>query len=86
MGAQWMQAIYLNLLLEMEACVVLAPLLIKNLQITFEKDRALVRRFQKIDIKEPTKDETIKILSGLKSYYESYHKIKYTSDAIISSS
>jgi len=49
----------------------------------FEKDRALVRRFQKIDIKEPTKDETIKILSGLKSYYESYHKIKYVNEAII---
>ena len=49
----------------------------------FEKDRALVRRFQKIDIKEPTKDETIKILSGLKSYYENYHKIKYANDAII---
>ena len=49
----------------------------------FEKDRALVRRFQKIDIKEPTKDETIKILSGLKIYYESYHKIKYTNEAII---
>ena len=49
----------------------------------FEKDRALVRRFQKIDIKEPTKEETIKILSGLKSYYEFYHKIKYANDAII---
>lgn len=49
----------------------------------FEKDRALVRRFQKIDIKEPTKDETIKILLGLKPYYENYHKIKYANDAII---
>ena len=50
----------------------------------FEKDRALVRRFQKIDIKEPTKEETIKILNGLKSYYEDHHQIKYSSDAIIS--
>jgi len=50
----------------------------------FEKDRALVRRFQKIDIKEPTKEETIKILNGLKSYYEVHHQIKYSSDAIIS--
>ena len=50
----------------------------------FEKDRALVRRFQKIDIKEPTKDETIKILRGLKSYYEKHHNIKYSSDSIIS--
>ena len=56
----------------------------KEFRNYFEKDRALVRRFQKIDIKEPTKDETIKILSGLKSYYENYHKIKYTNDAIIS--
>ena len=50
----------------------------------FEKDRALVRRFQKIDIKEPNKDETIKILNGLKNYYEEHHQIKYSSDAIIS--
>ncbi|MDC0056653.1 ATP-dependent Clp protease ATP-binding subunit ClpA [Alphaproteobacteria bacterium] len=50
----------------------------------FEKDRALVRRFQKIDIKEPTKDEAIKILKGLKNYYEKHHGIKYSSDAIIS--
>jgi ATPases with chaperone activity, ATP-binding subunit len=51
----------------------------------FEKDRALVRRFQKIDIKEPTKDEAIKILLGLKPYYEQYHGIKYSKEAIISS-
>ncbi len=49
----------------------------------FEKDRALVRRFQKIDINEPTKSETIKILQGLKSYYEKHHNIKYSSSAII---
>ena len=50
----------------------------------FEKDRALVRRFQKIDIKEPSKDEAIKILNGLKPYYEKYHNITYSPDAIIS--
>ncbi|MEW7008195.1 ATP-dependent Clp protease ATP-binding subunit ClpA [Lentilitoribacter sp. EG35] len=48
----------------------------------FEKDRALVRRFQKIDVNEPTVDETIDILKGLKSRFEDYHKIKYTDDAI----
>lgn len=48
----------------------------------FEKDRALVRRFQKIDVNEPTIDETIDILKGLKSRFEDYHKIKYTEDAI----
>ncbi len=48
----------------------------------FEKDRALVRRFQKIDINEPTIEDTIKILKGLKSYYEEFHKLKYTNDAI----
>ena len=48
----------------------------------FEKDRALVRRFQKIDIKEPTVADFIEILKGLKPYYEDYHKLKYTNDAI----
>ena len=56
----------------------------KDFKNYFEKDRALVRRFQKIDIKEPTKSEAIKILSGLKSYYEKHHGIKYSNDAIIS--
>jgi ATP-dependent Clp protease ATP-binding subunit ClpA len=48
----------------------------------FEKDRALVRRFQKIDVKEPSVDDSIEILKGLKPYFEDYHKIKYTDDAI----
>lgn len=48
----------------------------------FEKDRALVRRFQKIDVYEPSIDDTIKILKGLKPYYEKHHKVKYTNDAI----
>jgi len=56
----------------------------KEFKNYFEKDRALVRRFQKIDIKEPTKDEAIKILNGLKNYYEEHHNIKYSSEAIIS--
>ncbi len=56
----------------------------KEFKNYFEKDRALVRRFQKIDIKEPSKDETIKILEGLKTYYEEHHKVKYSPDAIIS--
>jgi ATP-dependent Clp protease ATP-binding subunit ClpA len=48
----------------------------------FEKDRALVRRFQKIDIKEPTVADSIEILKGLKPYFEDYHKLKYTNDAV----
>lgn len=48
----------------------------------FEKDRALSRRFQKIDVNEPTVDDTVKILKGLKPYFESHHDIRYTSDAI----
>src|ERR1700739_2065946 len=48
----------------------------------FEKDRALVRRFQKIDVAEPTIEDSIKILMGIKSYFENYHKIRYTADAI----
>ncbi len=48
----------------------------------FEKDRALVRRFQKIDVKEPTVEDTIEILKGLKPVFEQYHKLKYTNEAI----
>ena len=48
----------------------------------FEKDRALVRRFQKIDIKEPTVPDAIKILKGLKPYFEDFHQIRYTNEAI----
>ncbi|MEQ8395282.1 ATP-dependent Clp protease ATP-binding subunit ClpA [Thalassobaculum sp.] len=48
----------------------------------FEKDRALVRRFQKIDVNEPSIDDTIKILKGLKPYYEKHHNVRYTADAL----
>ena len=48
----------------------------------FEKDRALARRFQKIDVKEPTVDDTVKILRGLKSIFEEHHEIRYTQEAI----
>ncbi|MBT5794069.1 MAG: ATP-dependent Clp protease ATP-binding subunit ClpA [Deltaproteobacteria bacterium] len=48
----------------------------------FEKDRALARRFQKIDILEPTLAETIKILKGLKSRYEKHHQLRYTSGSL----
>jgi len=48
----------------------------------FEKDRALVRRFQKIDVNEPTIEDAIKILQGIKPYYEKHHRVRYTTDAI----
>lgn len=48
----------------------------------FEKDAALSRRFQKIDIEEPTEDSTVKILTGLKTQYEKYHKVMYMEDSI----
>ncbi|BAK83533.1 ATP-dependent Clp protease ATP-binding subunit ClpA [Komagataeibacter medellinensis] len=48
----------------------------------FEKDRALVRRFQKIDVAEPSVDDAVKILRGLKVNYEKHHKVRYTDDAI----
>ena len=48
----------------------------------FEKDRALVRRFQKIDVNEPSIPDAIAILKGLKPYYEQFHKVRYTDDAI----
>ncbi len=48
----------------------------------FEKDRALSRRFQKVEVKEPTVEETVKILRGLRQYYEKYHRVRY-SDAVL---
>ncbi|MGL4485501.1 MAG: ATP-dependent Clp protease ATP-binding subunit ClpA [Yersinia sp. (in: enterobacteria)] len=48
----------------------------------FEKDRALARRFQKIDITEPTPEETIQIINGLKPKYEAHHDVRYTAKAI----
>jgi ATP-dependent Clp protease ATP-binding subunit ClpA len=48
----------------------------------FEKDRALVRRFQKIDVNEPSIEDAVKILRGLKPYYEKHHNIRYTTEAI----
>jgi len=48
----------------------------------FEKDRALVRRFQKIDVNEPSVADAIEIMRGLKPYFEEYHKLKYTNEAI----
>ncbi len=50
----------------------------------FEKDHALTRRFQKIDIDEPSVEDTIKILHGLKKYYQDHHKVKYSKAALIS--
>jgi ATP-dependent Clp protease ATP-binding subunit ClpA len=50
---------------------------------SFEKDKALARRFQKIDVNEPSIADTIKILKGLQSHYEEFHGVKYTDDAIM---
>ncbi|KFG91147.1 ATP-dependent Clp protease ATP-binding protein [Sphingobium herbicidovorans NBRC 16415] len=54
----------------------------KEFRNHFEKDRALLRRFQKIDVNEPTVEDTIKILAGLRSAFEEHHNVKYTPDAI----
>ncbi len=54
----------------------------KEFRQHFEKDRALVRRFQKIDVAEPSVEDAIKILKGLKTYYEDFHKLRYTNDAV----
>ncbi|ASL39232.1 MULTISPECIES: ATP-dependent Clp protease ATP-binding subunit ClpA [Acetobacter] len=54
----------------------------KEFRQHFEKDRALVRRFQKIDVPEPTIDDAVKILRGLKGSYEKHHKVRYTEEAI----
>nr|WP_217360863.1 ATP-dependent Clp protease ATP-binding subunit ClpA [Ruegeria sp. HKCCA5426] len=54
----------------------------KEFRQHFEKDRALSRRFQKIDVNEPSVEDSVKILRGLKPYFEEHHAIKYTADAI----
>jgi len=54
----------------------------KEFRNHFEKDRALLRRFQKIDVNEPTVEDTIKILAGLRTAFETHHSVKYTPDAI----
>jgi len=54
----------------------------KEFRNYFEKDRALVRRFQKIDVNEPSVEDAIKILRGIKPYYEKYHRVRYTNEAI----
>ncbi|WP_075655434.1 ATP-dependent Clp protease ATP-binding subunit ClpA [Pseudochrobactrum sp. B5] len=54
----------------------------KEFRQFFEKDRALVRRFQKIDVAEPTIPDAIEIMRGLKPYFEDFHKVKFSNDAI----
>ena len=54
----------------------------KEFRQFFEKDRALVRRFQKIDVNEPSVDDAIEIMKGLRPYYEQFHKVRYTNEAI----
>jgi len=54
----------------------------KEYRSHFEKDRALVRRFQKIDIFEPNQSDALKILKGLKETYENHHKVRYTAEAL----
>ncbi|WP_116083004.1 ATP-dependent Clp protease ATP-binding subunit ClpA [Tropicimonas sp. IMCC34011] len=54
----------------------------KEFRQHFEKDRALSRRFQKIDVNEPSVEDSVKILKGLKPYFEDHHEIKYTNEAI----
>ncbi|MEM8770748.1 MAG: ATP-dependent Clp protease ATP-binding subunit ClpA [Pseudomonadota bacterium] len=54
----------------------------KEFRQHFEKDRALARRFQKIDVAEPSKEDTVQILKGLKPYFEEHHKLTYTDEAI----
>jgi len=54
----------------------------KEFRNHFEKDRALLRRFQKIDVKEPSIEDTVRILLGLKTYFEEHHKVRYTNEAV----
>ncbi|HEX8692614.1 MAG TPA: AAA family ATPase [Longimicrobium sp.] len=54
----------------------------EELRTHFEKDRALARRFQKIDVAEPSAEETVRILEGLRPRYEEFHRVRYTGDAV----
>ena len=54
----------------------------KEFRQHFEKDRALARRFQKIDVTEPSRDDTVKILQGLKPYFEEFHDVRFTNEAV----
>lgn len=54
----------------------------KDFRTHFEKDRALVRRFQKISVNEPSLEETMKIIEGLKTSYEKFHEVSYTTDSL----
>ena len=55
---------------------------LKEYRSVFEKDHALARRFQRIDVHEPSKDECLKILQGLKKHYENFHNVKYSTPAL----
>lgn len=55
---------------------------LKDYRSVFEKDHALARRFQKIDVYEPSEDETLKILMGLRNYYEKFHNVSYSNAAL----
>ncbi len=55
---------------------------LKEYRSVFEKDHALARRFQKIDVYEPSKEDTLKILNGLKGHYEDFHKVTYSNTAL----
>jgi ATP-dependent Clp protease ATP-binding subunit ClpA len=54
----------------------------KEYQLYIEKDAALARRFQKVTIDEPSEEETIEIIQGIKNLYENYHKVKYSQEAL----
>ena len=81
-GGSWMRRTLLKPALASGTVRCIGSTTYKEYRQYFEKDRALVRRFQKIDVNEPTIPDAIEILKGLKPYFEDYHKLKYTSDAI----
>ena len=64
------------------ACDASVRRLTAEYKAAFERDRALARRFQKIEINEPTIDETFQILKGLKKFYEAHHGVKYSNESL----
>ena len=74
---RWMLLIYSNLHYQEDLSRCIGSTTYSEYRNYFEKDRALSRRFQKIDVDEPSRDDSIKILKGLKVHYEDFHNINY---------
>jgi len=81
-AARWTQAICLKPALSNGSLKCIGATTYQEYRGIFEKDHALSRRFQKVDVVEPSVAETVEILKGLKSRFETHHSVKYTASAL----